>query len=298
MNSKTDLNLLQYVAAVKRTGSLSGAARELAVNHATVFRRITQFEKDLGVRLFEREGGRYLPTPAGEELAAIGASMRSMAEQCLLKVAGRDLRPSGVVRITTTDSIATTLLGPILGVCRERYPLISLHLTIDNAMLNLSKRDADIALRASRNPPDYLVGKRIASLALAVYGSESYLATHNSEDLGQHEWIALGESHERHRTLRWLEKIKPLDQVACRFDGFTNIAQACANGLGLALLPCFLGDTTASLRRVVPPAPELASELWLLTHPDLRATYRIKAIVQTLQRELSVRTRLIEGRAR
>ena len=295
---KTDLNLLQDVAAVAQTGSLSGAARLLGVNHATVFRRIAQFEKELGVRLFERSSGRYVPTSAGEELAAAGAAVLAAAEASLLKVAGRDLRPSGVVRITTTDSIAKTLLNPVLALCREQYPQIRLHVSIDNMMFNLSKRDADVALRASSKPPEHLLGKRIASLAMAVYGSANYLEKNQAQSLTDHAWIALGESQERHRSVQWLEKIKPLDQVAYRLDGFAAVAQACADGLGLALLPCFLGDSTAALQRATAPEPALATELWLLTHPDLRSTARVKSVFQMLQRELALRADLIEGKTR
>jgi DNA-binding transcriptional LysR family regulator len=297
-NLKTDLNLLQDVAAVAQTGSLSGAARLLGVNHATMFRRIAQFEKDLGVRLFERSAGRYVATSAGEELATAGAAMRETAQAALLKVAGRDLRPSGVVRITTTDSIAKTLLNPILALCRVQYPQIRLHVVIDNLMFNLSKRDADIALRASSKPPEHLLGKRIASLTMAVYGSAHYLEENQDKPLSEHTWIALGESQERHRTLQWLEKIKPLDQVACRLDGFAAIAQACSDGLGLALLPCFLGDSMPALTRLSPPEPTLATELWLLTHPDLRHTARVTSVFQVLQRELALKAALIEGKTR
>ena len=287
MHNKIDLNLLRYVAAVTETGSLSGAARKLGVNHATAFRRITEFEKDLGVRLFERVAGRYVATAAGEELARAGSQMEEAAEQSLRKVAGRDLRPSGVVRITTTDSIAKTVLNPVLAVCRQRYPQIALHVSINNTMVDLSKRDADIAVRPAQRPPEHLIGKRIAALAFAVYGSKKYLAASRGMALGEHQWIALGESQERHRSLQWLAKIKSLDEIAYRIDGFNGVGQACVDGLGLALLPCFLGDAASQLRRLSPPEPALASELWILTHPDLRNTTRIKAVFQVLQQELA-----------
>ena len=290
-----DLNDLIYVAAVTQTGSLSAAARKLHVNHATVFRRIAQIEKDLGVRLFERTAGRYVATPAGEELAAAGAAMEQTAERSLLKVAGRDLRPSGVVRITTTDSFATTLLNPVLALCRVRYPHIALHIGIDNNMLDLSKRDADIAVRPTLRPPAYLIGKRIAPLAFTVYGAAHYLENSTATALSEHHWIGLGESQERHRSLLWLQKTIPLDQVGYRIDGFANIARACADGLGLAVLPCFLGDSVASLRRVHEPIPDLASELWVLTHPDLRETARIKTVFQILHQELGKWTRELQG---
>lgn len=296
MHRSVDLNDLIYVAAVTRSGSLSAAARQLGVNHATVFRRIGQIEKALGVRLFEREAGRYVPTAAGDELATAGAAMQSTAERSLLKVAGQDLRPSGPVCITTTDSIARILLNPIIALCRSRYPQITLHIAIDNKMFNLSKREADIALRPSADPPEHLLGKRIAPLAFAVYGSQRYLADRPAAELADHEWIALGESQERHRTVQWLAKIKPLDQVGCRADGFAAIGQACIDGLGLALLPCFMGDSSPALRRVTVPEPSVGSELWLLTHPDLRNTARIKVVFDLLSTELGKLAQTISGR--
>ncbi len=291
----TDLNDLIYVAAVTQTGSLSAAARQLNVNHSTVFRRIAQIEAGLGVRLFERDAGRYVATAAGEEVAAAGAAIAQTAERSLLKVAGRDLRPSGVVRITTTDSFATTLLTPVLALCRAQYPQIALQVGIDNNMLDLSKRDADIAVRPTRQPPDYLVGKRIAPLAFAVYGAKGYLKNTKASTLPEHQWICLGESQERHRSVQWLQKVVPLAQVGYRIDGFASVARACADGLGFAVLPCFIGDSLAPLRRVHEPIPDLASELWVLTHPDLRRTARIQTVLQFLYQELGKLSPALQG---
>jgi len=287
MDALTDLNDLRCVAAICEEKSLSGAARRLGVNHATVFRRLNQLEEQLGVRLFERGGGRYVPTAAGEELARAGAAMEQTAEQSLLKVAGRDLRPSGVVRLTSTDSFAQDLLNPIVALCRRRYPQITLQLSIDHQMYNLSKRDADIAIRPVIQVPDYLIGKRIGPLALAVYGAPSYLDDMQDKPWAEHEWIALDDAQDQHRTLLWLAKIKPLDQVGYRINSFNAIRQACVDGLGLSLIPCFLGDGHPGLRRVMPPVTELSSELWLLTHPDLRDTVRIQAVFKILQQELA-----------
>jgi DNA-binding transcriptional LysR family regulator len=262
-----DLNDLLYVAAVRETGSLSGAARKLNVNHATVFRRLVKLERALGVRVFERHGGRYAATAAGEELAAAAAAIEQTAAGALLKVAGRDLRPSGDVRITTTDSVAMVLLNSALSRCRASFPDIALHVVIDNHMLNLARRDADIAVRPTLRPPEYLVGKRISTLAFAVYGAAKYLQSRRATDLAEHEWIALSESQEQHRTVQWVKSHVPPHQIGYRVDGFAMIARACADGLGLAVLPCFLGDGMAQLRRVGGLAPALASDLWLLTHP-------------------------------
>lgn len=283
----SDLNDLLYIAAISDTGSLSAAARKLNVNHSTVFRRLAKLEQSLGVRLFERANGRYIATTAGEEIAATAVAIEQTAAQSLQKVSGRDLRPGGVVRITTTDSVASALLNPILQTCRTLYPHITLHISIDNHMFDLAKRDADIAVRPTLRPPEHLVGKRISTLAFAVYAAKEYLNTTQAVELAEHQWIALGESQERHRTLQWLQTILPLEQVGCRIDGFANIARACQDGLGLAVLPCFIGDGIAQLQRIQKPTPTLGSELWLLTHPDLRHTARVKAVYQTLQQELT-----------
>lgn len=295
MNSRTDLNDLRCIAAICEEKSLSGAARRLNVNHATVFRRLNQLELQLGVRLFDRTGGRYVATAAGEELARAGAAIELTAEQSLLKVAGRDLRPSGVVRLTTTDSFAQELLNPIVALCRRRYPQITLQLSIDHQMYNLSKRDADIAIRPVLKVPDYLIGKRIGPLALAVYGAPSYLDGLPDKPWEEHEWIALDDANEQHPTLLWLAKIKPLNQVGYRINSFHAIRKACLDGLGLALMPCFLGDSDAGLRRLSPPVSELSLELWLLTHPDLRETVRTMAIFQIFHQELMRLAGRLEG---
>lgn len=283
-----DLNDLRLVALIAETGSLSGAAKRLGVNHATVFRRITQLEARLAVRLFERRVGRYHATPAGEALAQAGAQLEDTANQALLRVAGQDLRPSGHVRISTTDSLAQALLQPMLAQCRAQYPQITLTLAIENAAVSFSRRDADIAVRPTDRPPEHLIGKRVAPLPFAVYGAKRYLRlkTIRARALAEQDWIALDESHSGHRTLRWLEGIKPLAEVGLRCNSFGSVRQACAEGMGLAVLPCFLGDATATLERVGEPLPACASELWLLTHPDLRETTRVKVVFQLLLTEL------------
>ncbi len=289
-----ELNDLRYVAAICAHGSLSGAARALAVNHATVFRRIVQLEKALGVRLFERDDGRYRPTPAGEELARAGAAMEDLAAEALRKVAGRDLRPSGSVRISTTDSVAQMLLNPVILQARLAYPDIQLEVVIDNHMANLSKRDADIALRPAREVPEHLIGKRLGTIEFAVYGSASYLRGKTRLPLAEHAWIALDEVH---RTVHWLEQQAPRQGIGLRLNSFGAIAHACADGLGLAVLPCFLGDGTAKLKQLGVPIPECASSLWLLTHPDVRTALRVSVIYQLLSSAVAVRSALSAGPA-
>lgn len=287
MQTLDDLNHLRLVAAIGLAGSLAGAARQLGVNHATAFRRLRKIEATLGVRLFERSAGRYTATEAGEELARAGAAIEQQAGESMRKVAGRDLRPSGIVRITTTDSLAARFIGAIAGACREKHPEILLHVVTSNTLHSLSRRDADIALRPSTRPPEDLIGKRIATIAHAVYGAKAYLRrTHKIQQLRDHDWIALDDSMSQQGSLKWLASVIPLDQAKLRTNTFSGVRQACIDGLGLAVLPCFLGDEQPALARVGSTLSDCRNELWLLTHPDLRHTARVKAVFQVMADEL------------
>jgi molybdate transport repressor ModE-like protein len=296
MQKPEDLNDLRLVAAIADAGSLSGAARRLGVNHATAFRRLRNVEARLGVRLFERSAGGYAATVAGEELARAGAMIEHEAAESFRKVAGRDLRLNGLVRITTTDAIASTFVGPIARACRERHAEISLQVITTMEIHNLSKRDADIAIRPSSQPPEHLISEHIAPLTYAVYGSKTYLQRRrNVKELSEHEWIALDDSLILNRTIKWLAKVKPLETVQLRTSTFLGARQACADDLGLAVLPCFLGDTHRALKRVTSPLADCKAELWLLRHPDLRETARVKAVTHVVRQELGKRSSLLAG---
>jgi DNA-binding transcriptional LysR family regulator len=291
----TDLNDLSLVAAIAAHSTLAGAAQQLKLNHATVFRRLHNLEVKLGVRLFERQAGRYSATAAGEELAKLGLAINEQAASVLRQIAGQDMRPSGEVRIATTDSFANELIGPALRSCRQRYPDIRLQISSANQLFNLSKRDADIALRVASQPPDYLIGKRISRLAFAVYAASSDAPQARELAWPQLPWLALDDSISQHRSLRWLQQFVALEQVGLRSNSFVNLRQACSQGLGVALLPCFLADARADLQRISPVIDECASDLWLLMHPDLRQTARVKAVFEVLQQELLQQKDLLEG---
>lgn len=287
MQAPEDLNDLRLVAWIAETGSLAGAAKRLGVNHATVFRRLNHLEERTKTRLFERTGGRYHATPAGEELALAGAEMELAAKRALLRVAGHDLRPSGQVRVTTTDTFALTLLPQIIALCRARYPQITLTAIVENRSADLSKRDADIALRPTAKPPDHLIGKLISPIEFCVYGEPGYLEKniYPPQD-GRHTWIALDDSFNGHPTLRWMESFVDFETIGYRTSSFGMVRKACEVGLGLALLPSILGDESNILQRVGDPVQSCSTPLWLLIHPDLRNTTRVKAVFDLMYEAL------------
>lgn len=286
---------LRYVLAVASQGSLAGAARRLRVNHTTVLRRVGAFEKRLGLRLFERLPSGYVLTAGGEEL--IGAARRIDDEVTALerRLAGQDLRLSGVLRITTTDTLMGTVLPEILARFRSSHPGIGLEVAVSNLMFNLTKRDADVAIRPAKDPPETLVGRRIAGIAFAIYGSADYLAAHENAKLADHRWIGPDDSLAGTSVAHWMRAHVPEAEIALRTDSLVAARDAAQAGLGLAALPCYLGDTSPGLVRMHEPIAEMATALWILTHADLRHQARIRAFTEFAANALSQKRALLEG---
>ncbi|MGY3441273.1 LysR family transcriptional regulator [Bradyrhizobium sp. USDA 4473] len=291
-----DWDDLRLVLCVVREGTLSGAARRLGVTHSTVFRRLGAIEAQIGVRLFERFRDGYVPTPAGETAAETAARLEDEVLTLERRLAGQDLRPSGLVRITTTDTLGTILMRH-LPAMRQLHPEIQFEVAISNAMANLSRREAEIAIRPTPDPPEILVGRRMADIAHAIYGSEEYLSRNKAKDLLVHDWIGLDDALASTAIGRWIHENLHAARIACRVDALPAARDAALAGLGLALLPCYLGDPTPGLRRHVRKATnEPRSALWLLTHDDLRRTARIRATLDFLAKAFGSDRALFEGK--
>lgn len=293
-----DWDDLRYVLAVAEAGSLAAASKRLDVNHTTVLRRVNGLEKRLGVRLFERLSTGYALTPAGSEAAAVAGHLGSTIDTLERRLAGQDLRLSGPLRVTTTDTLAVTILIPHLAAFRAEHPGVALELSISNAMADLTRRDADIAVRPSSEPPETLVGRRIADIAFAVYGRNDRTSPATAtDDLSDDPWVVLDESLANTATSRWMRDALPsTTPIACRVDSLLAAREAVRAGMGLALLPCYLGDGAPGLRRVRGPLPGVRSSLWLLTHEDLRRTARVRAFIDFMAHRLAGDRDFMEGR--
>lgn len=283
------------VACVAEQASLVSAAKRLGISHATAFRRLGALERRLGVRLFERRAGRYTATPAGEALAETARGMQAQVDATLLRVQGQDLRPQGVVRVASTEGVIGGLLVPLLGDMRKALPALNVQCSARNEFHNLSQREADLALRPATSPPAHLIGHCIGQLRHAVYAQRDKARRFQRTGLDQQPWIALDDSAAGSQALMWLARVLPLDRVTLRFSGLMIVRSACAQGLGLAVLPCFLGDTEPNLVRIGDPVPQCDSELWLLSHPELRETVRVKALRHWLMQALSAQADLLAG---
>jgi DNA-binding transcriptional LysR family regulator len=288
------LDDLRLVRAIGAAGTLTGAARRLRIDHSTAFRRLGAIEARIGAKLFERARDGYTPTPAGE--AAVTAAHRILDDVAALeqRLAGEDLRPSGTVRLTTTDTLVE-LVTPVLATLRAEHPEITVDLVIANDFFTLTKRDADVALRPADVAPEALVGRRLAALATAPYAGPSYLAGHRG-GLADHDWLGFEDSLGHLLSARWLSAHVPAERIVQRANSLVALREAARAGLGVAALPCYLGDPDPGLTRMAPPIAEMEVSLWLLVHPSLRRVARVRVVLDALAAALARQRPLVEGR--
>ncbi len=287
---------LRTVLAIGRAGSLSGAARILRVSHPTVFRRLNQIERRLGVRLFERKRFGYTLTVAGEELVAVAERVEADVAVVERRLAGQDLRPSGTVRVTTTDTLVG-LLTPVFAEFRAAHAGIELDLIVSSEVLNISRRDADVAIRPSRQVPENLIGRKASEIGMAVYGHQRLLAGRRRDvALADYPWVGPDESLSYLPLARWLRERRLDERLVYRTNTLLGCREAARGGIGLAVLPCMLGDPAPELVRVGPLLDELRGELWLLTHRDLRDVVRIRVFLDFVTEALRGLRSVLAGR--
>ncbi len=294
MPFSTSWDDFRLVNAIAATGSLVGAAQQLGINHSTVFRRLGALEKNLGSRLFERSRSGYAPTPAGEEMVELANRISESVTDFERAVAGRDIQPAGVLRVTTNDTFIVHLLAPVFASFRDAYPDIVLDVIVTHQPLNLSRRDADIAIRATMDPPETLVGRKLSTFGWHCYAPRSWVDKDGDVKEGC-GWVGYGNGLNLPQAKRWLEnQVKP-EEVACRFDTLVGVARGISVGLGIGAIPCFIGDQIDEIvmigDRIV-----FGDTLWILTHADLRHAARIRVFMEHTALELAKKRKLIEGR--
>jgi DNA-binding transcriptional LysR family regulator len=298
-----DWNEPQLVLAVHRAGGLTAAATALGIDHSTAFRRLNALEKRLGVRLFERlPGGAYAATPAGARMAAAAERMEDEALALARDIAGRDHRLAGRLRVTSSETLAYSLLTRHLATFRQAHPGIVVELAIHNRVLSLSRREADIALRPVRPQEGDLWGRKLADVAWTLYASGAVLEKlggplTSADGLARYPLIGWEEGVAGIMAADWLNRAAPADAFVYRTSSLVNQLVAAQAGIGLALLPCYLGDGRPDVVRALgDPVPELSGELWIVTHHDLKGTARVRAFFDIVGDGLGRQRGLFEGR--
>lgn len=288
-NARLDLPDLELVLALHRGRTLAGAAERLQVDTSTVFRSIKRIEKDLGELLFERSRQGYAATELGLELAGYAERIEAQLEGAREAALNTSPTPSGTLRITTTDSVMQSVLLPAMARFRQLYPQIELELIASNALANLSHRDADIAIRATRSPPDHLVGIRLGTLEAAVYASKAYLEAHRHiPDYRDMDWIALDATLPDHPSQRWRRQQFPHVRPRYRMNSVLSVAGAIVQGMGVGVVPLAVLRDHPLVEIVDGPIAELETELWALAHPDTRHLQRMKLMFEFLRSSLGL----------
>lgn len=278
---------LRYVLMVANKGSIAAAARELSVNRTTVLRRINAFQENLSCRIFERSESGYILTPEAEKMLEAAKEVENTLFDMQRQIAGRELRLEGVLKVTTTDTFMVSVIGPHLANFHRIHPHIVVDMVMTNSILDLNRRDADIAIRPTKAPESHLVGRRVSDIRFGVYAAESYLKNCSRMKLPSHNWIGFDASLLSTPPGRWFDSNVPAGKVCFRGDSFVANRVAAENGMGLALLPHYLGESSSLLQALVVSISELTTGLWLLTHPDLIRSARVHAFMDHFEQALS-----------
>lgn len=293
--NKENWDDIRYFLAVTRAGSVADAAAELGVSHTTVSRRVQAFEKRLGVKLFDRLSSGWAVTPVGEDILLQAESMEEQADTIHRQLQATSQELSGLLRVTTETTFMHYFLMPAIKTFSEHYPSIKMQLIVSDDLLNLARREADIAFRATDNPPPYLVGQRIAHVAYAIYGTQTLYerCVKNRDSKGISALAFLGDGH---TPPPWVRESFPHASVSYRFNYLVGLFEAAKQGLGIAQIPCALGDPEPLLRRIPAKFVDPGWGLWVLSHVDLRTTARIRIFRDFMLAELGKQKDLLEGR--
>jgi len=289
MNAATQYRLgppdLAVVLALARGGTLAAAGERLGQDGSTVFRALQRLERGLRQALFERSRTGYRPTELALALAAQAEQVEAALEAARLAARALPEQVSGKVRITTTDSVLQGLVGPALAPLAAAHPLLEFEIDTANALADLTHRDADIAVRATRRPPQHLVGKRVGLLTLALYCPRKGQATWRAEvDAGRAAWIGVDDALPGHPSVAWRRRHHPKVTPRWRVDSIVAAQELVAQGHGVALLPTFLAGARRDLAALTEPLAETANELWILTHRDSRHLRRVSTVFTHLAR--------------
>ena len=281
---------LQWVLVIKREGTLRAAARALRLSHPTLSRRVAELQDALGVHLFERDGRRLRLTAAGEDLARTAARIEPEVDGLSRRITGRDHRLQGVVRVSLTPS-ALAALAPALADFNARYPGIELEFLTGLTLANLTRREADIALRFTLDPPETLVGRKLSVFQQAVYASQqltTYLRTQGDDQPESWPWIDWDEAHRHHSSARWVNEHLPNARVVARCESSMSMYLLVKAGVGVGFVPQMLAARDEELVPMQGQLPVFNRDIWVLTHEDLRTTGRIRVALEWLHTLLYV----------
>jgi len=282
---------LKHFLAVARSGGLSEAARALKTSASTVSRRIAVLEDKLGVHLFDRKASGCVLTENGKMIRRKAEEVEEAALSVERAALGRDKNAAGTVRIAASDDIAAHVIGPHLGRFRTRFPDISLEIVAQMELANLTRREADVALRGMRPERGNFVIRRAGYWPFGLYAARHYVDARGLKpglaDLSGVEVITWTKEWMHLRGGPWFAEYARGARIALSSDSRRVHQAACKAGLGVAILPCVIADREPDLICLLPPKRVLSLPLWLVVHRDLARTARVRAVMDFMTEAVS-----------
>jgi DNA-binding transcriptional LysR family regulator len=271
-----DWNDIPLMLGLARAGSMSAAARVLGVDVSTISRRVAAVETALNTRLFIRSNLGYQPTDAGNVFIARAEQIVGDVQALQLETRAEAEGISGAVRLTAVNVLFDHWLIDHLPALLQQHPQLQIKLISDNNNLSFTRREADFALRLAQPTQDAaLLMRKLGSIGMAVYGNEQF-ASVPRDQWGEQPWLAYNDDLSALPEMQWLAQLQPAPQQVLKVSNVSTLVRACETGLGLALLPCVVGEKHG-LRRLS-ATTELQRELWLLSHRDAARIKRFRAV--------------------
>jgi DNA-binding transcriptional LysR family regulator len=281
----------RIILALHRAGTLRGAAQLMGVNHATISRKLAIINKRYDYLVFERVAGGYRATSLGQEIISSAERIEDVTIDSERSVRAKASKISGPITLSIPPTIGQFLLLNTLDKFSRDYPKIALTITVSNRRVNLDRSEADVVIRGDNQPPEHLVGRCLFSYALSYYANRDYLKNTQTKDL---RWIAKPEDKQNSE---WIAQSPyPNAPIGVRIDDIVTRHMAATAGQGLTRGACYMADQEPALMRIPGAKVTPAQQLWILTHPDLRDTPRIKVLMQFLATEMMSKKALVEGK--
>lgn len=280
---------LEVTLALVRGGTLAVAGERLGVDASTVFRSLQRIERGLGRSLFERTRSGYVATELAKELAEHAEQMEAALEAARSSVEAAPAQISGTVRITTTDTILHGLIAPALRGLQMLHPLLGYELHTGNELASLTRRDADIAVRATKRPPQHLVGRHVGPIRVALYAArKGGVRKFADVEAGRSDWIAPDDALPEHPSVVWRKRHFPKVTPRYRVNSILSVLELVALGLGVGVVPLFLAEGRSDVIRLTEALHECETELWLLTHPESRHLRRVSTVYAHLAQAMAM----------
>lgn len=297
-----DWDDLRFFLNVARAGNVTAAATLLGVNHSTVSRRIQALETRHGIRLFDRLPTGYALTALASELLNDALEIEKDLMALTRKLESHDSRLTGRLRITAPEGIVAVILLPHIAAFTRQHPGIEIGLSATSDIKSLANREADIAIRVTNHPPAGLFGRKLTGQRAATYASSDYLRRCGfsregaTDDPGwataPHAWIGLAPAG---NAPDWVVSGYPGARCAALLDTVYTLYEAARAGIGIAQLPCRLGDADPVLTRVPPLETQQIRDIWMLYHRDMRRNARLRAFADFLGRRMVEERGLFQG---